>query len=206
LVSAITVAALLASCSNDPVQVAKAHHRNHFSPVQMDAPDWPADAFNEDKAKAQFVLANAAKDKSDWAAARQASETGLALWPVDIEGWETLMAVCDAQNDIACSHYATFYHAKLIALNGLPMRVATLSFETVADNEVGTKVDNFTYDSKTLEMATRLWAFCGQRDAIRDRNAEPTEASFDETYPYVPMLIVIGVGAGVLTGIKSVAK
>lgn len=206
LVTAITVAALLSACANDQVQVAKVHHRNHFSPAEMEAPDWPADAFDESRAKAQFAAAKSAADRKDWAAARQAAEAGLAQWPVDIEGWESLIAACEAQGDEDCSHYATFFHAKLLSLNGLPMRVATLSFQTVADNEVGTKVDNFRYDRKTLEMATRLWAFCGQRDAIRDRTAEPTEASFDEAYPYVPMLIVIGVGAAVLTGIKSVAK
>jgi len=206
LVTAMAVAALLTGCANDQVQVAKVHHRNHFSPPEMDAPDWPADAFDEAKAKAQLALAKSAADKGDWAHARQSAEAGLALWPVDIDGWETLISACDAQGDEECTRYATFFHAKLLTLNGLPMRVATLSFQTVADNEVGTKVDNFRYDRKTLEMATRLWAFCGQRDAIRDRNAEPTEASFDEAYPYVPMLIVIGVGAGILTEIKSVAK
>jgi hypothetical protein len=188
------------------VEVAKSHHRNHFSPIQEDAPNWPADAFDESKAKVQFATALAAKEKGDWSRSRQAAEAGLALWPVDLEGWETLIVVCQAQGDDACSHYATFFHAKLLTLNGLPMRVATLSFETVADNQIGAKVDNFTYDQKTLDMATRLWAYCGQRDAIRDRTAEPTEASFDEAYPYIPMLIVIGVGAGILTEIKSIAK
>lgn len=202
----MTVAALLSACADDQTQVAKVHHRTHFSPPGMAAPEWPADAFDESRAKAQLAAARAAADKGDWAAARQGAEAGLALWPVDIDGWETLIAACGAQGDEDCKNYAAFFHAKLMTLNGLPMRVATLSFQTVADNEVGTKVDNFRYDQKTLEMATRLWAFCGQRDAIRDRNSEPTEASFDEAYPYVPMLIVIGVGAGILTGIKSVAK
>jgi hypothetical protein len=206
LVTAITVTALLAGCASDQTQVAKVHHRNHFSPLGMDAPDWPADAFDETKARAQFAAAKNAADKKDWAASRQAAEAGLALWPVEIEGWESLINACTEQNDEECARYATFFHAKLLTLNGLPMRVATLGFQTVADNEVGAKTDNFRYDQKTLDMATRLWAFCGQRDAIRDRNAEPTEASFDEAYPYVPMLIVIGVGAGILTGIKSVAK
>ena len=77
-------------------------------------------------AKAQFALAKSAADRGDWANARQAAEAGLTLWPVDIEGWETLMAACDAQGDEDCSHYATFFHAKLLTLNGLPMRVATL--------------------------------------------------------------------------------
>ena len=206
LVTAITVTALLAGCANDRTQVAKVHHRTHFSPTGMDAPDWPADAFDESRAKTQFAAAKSAVDKHDWVNARQAAEAGLALWPVDVEGWESLIAACDGQGDEDCSRYATFFHAKLLTLNGLPMRVATLSFQNVADNEVGTKADNFRYDQKTLDMATRLWAFCGQRDAIRDRNAEPTEASFDDAYPYVPMLIVIGVGAGILTEIKSVAK
>ena len=205
-VTAVTAAAFLTGCANDQVQVAKVHHRNHFSPPGEPAPSWPADAFDEAKAKTLFAAAKAAQEQADWAAARRAAEAGLDLWPVDIEGWETLMAACDAQEDAACSHYATFFHAKLISLNGLPMRVATLGFQTIADNEVGTKVDTFTYDRKTLEMATRLWAFCGQRDAIKDRDSEPTEAGLDEQYPYVPMLIVIGVGAGILTGIKSVAK
>jgi hypothetical protein len=206
LVSAVMAVALLAGCGNDQVEVAKVHHRTHFSPPYVPPPLWPSDVFDEAKAKAQFDLARAARDKGEWTEARAAAEAGLALWPVEIEGWETLMAACDAQEDVACQHYADFYHAKLLALNGLPMRAAALGFETVAENEVGQHVDNFTYDKKTLDMATRLWVFCTQHDSVRNPTAEPTEASLDEDYPYVPALLVIGVGAGILTGIKSVAK
>ncbi len=206
LVTAVTALALLSGCNNDPVEIAKVHHRNHFSPPEVPPPLWPADIFDEAKAKAQFDIARAARDKEDWTQARAAAEAGLALWPIDLEAWETLMAACDAQDDLACQHYATFYHAKLIALNGLPMRAATLGFQTISENEVGQHTDNFTYDRKTLDMATRLWVFCSQHDTIRHPTDEPTEEAFDEAYPYVPVLIVIGVGAGVLTGIKSVAK
>jgi len=206
LISMVTVVALLVGCSDQPVEIAKAHHRTHFSPPQVPPPLWPGDNFDETRARAQFDLANAAKAKGDWSHAREAAEAGLALWPIDIEGWETLLAACDAQSDVACQHYATFFHAKLIGLNGLPMRSATLGFQNVAENEVGQHVDNFVYDQKTLDMATRLWVFCDQHDTIRHPTDEPTEQAFDETYPYVPVLLVVGVGAGLLTGIKSVAK
>ena len=206
LVSAVMAIALLAGCNNDPVQVAKVHHRNHFSPPYVPPPLWPSDVFDQAKAQTQFDAARAARDKGDWTQARAAAEAGLALWPVDIDGWEILMAACDAQDDVACQHYAGFYHAKLLALNGLPMRAAALGFETVAENDVGQHADNFTYDKKTLDMATRLWVFCTQHDSVHNPTEEPTEQSFDEAYPYVPVLLVVGLGAGVLTGIKSVAK
>ena len=205
LISAVTAVALLTGC-NDQVEIAKVHHRTHFSPPEVPPPLWPADVFNEAKAKDQFVIALTAKDKQDWAQARAAAEAGLALWPVDIDGWEILIAACEAQDDVACQHYATFFHAKLLALNGLPMRSATLGFQNVAENQIGQHTDNFTYDKRTLDMATRLWVFCSQHDTIRHPTDEPTEQSFDQTYPYVPVLLVIGVGAGVLTAIKSVAK
>jgi len=204
-ISALTAVALLSACS-DRVEIAKVHHHKHFSPPEVLPPLWPSDRFDEARARSQFETALIAKDKGDWARARDAAEAGLALWPIDIEGWETLLAACDAQADIACQHYATFFHAKLVGLNGLPMRAATLGFQTVAENEVGQHVDNFVYDQKTLDMATRLWVFCSQHDTIRHPTDEPTEPAFDETYPYVPVLIVIGVGAGVLTAVKSVAK
>lgn len=206
LISMVTVVALLSGCSNQPVEVAKAHHRKHFSPPEVLPPLWPSENFDEARAKTQFDLAAAAKDRQNWTRAREAAEAGLALWPIDIEGWETLQAACDAQADVACQHYATFFHAKLIGLNGLPMRAATLGFQNVAENEVGQHVDNFVYDKKTLDMATRLWVFCSQHDTIRHPTDEPTEQAFDETYPYVPVLLVIGAGAVVLTAVKSVAK
>ena len=205
LISAVTAVALLSGC-NDTVEVAKVHHRNHFSPPQVPPPLWPADVFDEAKAKDQFVAAFEARDRGDWTKARAAAEAGLALWPVDIDGWEVLMAACDEQADVACQKYASFFHAKLLALNGLPMRAATLGFQNVAENQVGQHTDNFTYDKKTLDMATRLWVFCSQHDTIRHPTDEPMEQTFDQTYPYVPVLLVIGVGAGVLTAIKSVAK
>ena len=204
LISAVTAVALLSGCSDQPVEIAKAHHRSHFSPPEVPPPLWPADVFDQAKAKDQFVAALGAKD--NWVKARAAAEAGLALWPVDIDGWEILIAACDAQEDAACQHYANFFHAKLIGLNGLPMRTATLGFQNISENEVGQHTDNFTYDRKTLDMATRLWVFCSQHDTIRHPTDEPTEEAFDQTYPYVPVLIVIGVGAGILTGIKSVAK
>jgi hypothetical protein len=208
LISALTAIALLSGCSDDPVPIARVHHRNHFSPPQVPPPLWPGETFDEARAKEQFDVARAAKDKGDWTHARAAAEAGLALWPVDLGGWETLQAACNAQEDLACQHYADFFHAKLTSLNGLPMRSATLGFQNVADNEVGQKTDNFVYDQKTLDMATRLWVFCDQHDIVRhpDENHEPTEEAFDQVYPYVPVLIVIGVGAGVLTAVKEVAK
>ena len=206
LVTAVTAVALLSGCNNQPVEIAKVHHRSHFSPPEVPAPLWPADVFDQSRAKDRFVAALTARDRQDWAKARDAAEAGLKLWPVDIDGWEILIAACEAQGDESCLRYATFFHAKLLGLNGLPMRTATLGFQNVAENEVGQHTDNFTYDRKTLDMATRLWVFCSQHDTIRHPTDEPTEQAFDETYPYVPVLLVIGVGAGVLTTLKSVAK
>jgi hypothetical protein len=142
----------------------------------------------------------------DLLAARRSTEAGLALWPVAIEGWEQLMEICAQQNDEDCRRYATFYHAKLVMLNGLPTRTAALGFETVAGNPVGTKVDNTVYDQRMLDMATRLWVFCSTDDPSHSKAPEPLEPSFSEAYPYAPALLVIGIGAGILTGIKGIAN
>jgi hypothetical protein len=57
-----------------------------------------------------------------------------------------------------------------------------------------------------LDMATRLWVFCSREDPSRATAPEPTETSFVEAYPYAPTLLVIGIAAGLLTGIKAVAN
>jgi len=204
IVSVLIAAMGLAACADrQPVTVA--HHRHHVSPPAVEPPSFPDGSFNQAEAATALANGGAALKQGNLAAARSATETSLALWPVAIEGWEQLIDICGRQDDQGCKTYATFYHAKLVMLNGQPMRAAAMGFETVAANPVGAKGDNFIYDQKTLDMATRLWAFCSKEDPANSRAPEPTEASFNETYPYAPALLVIGIGAGLLSGIKSVA-
>jgi len=205
IVTLLVTASLLAACA-DRQPVAEAHHRKHFSPPAVEPPSFPDNSFNQKDAAVALAAGAAALNKGDLAAARKSTDNALALWPVAIEGWEQLSDICGRQNDEDCKHYADFYHAKLVVLNGLPMRTAALGFETVAGNKVGAKVDNFTYDQKTLDMANRLWAFCSTEDPANSKGPEPTEATFNETYPYAPALLVIGIGAGLLAGIKSIAN
>ena len=199
-------ALLLAGCADQQVTVAKAHHRTHVSPPAVEPPAWPADSFDQAKADAALNAARQARLQGDPAAARLAAETALAAWPVTIDAWEELILDCRALADSQCQQYATFFHAKLLELSGLPMRAAALGFETMAENPEGTKIDNTIYDRRTLDMAERLWVFCHQKDPVRDKGGEPTQESFDEAYPYAPALAVIGVGAGLLSGIKAVAN
>jgi type II secretory pathway pseudopilin PulG len=202
----LAAALLMAGCAEQQVTVAKAHHRNHVSPPAVEPPEWPADSFDQAKAEAALAAARQAREQGDAAAARLSAEAALASWPVTIEAWEELRLDCQAQGDSECQHYANFFHAKLLMLSGLPMRAASLGFETIAENPEGTKVENTVYDRRTLDMAERLWVFCHQKDPVRPKNGEPMQESFDDAYPYVPALVVIGVGAGLLSGIKAIAN
>jgi hypothetical protein len=197
---------LLSGCANEQVSVARVHHRNRVSPAAVSPPDYPADAFDQAKAAELLLASQRAREQGDLAGARQTLESALALWPVATEGWEALMEICKAQQDSGCQAYARFFHAKLLMLSGLPMRAASMGFETVAENPEGTKVDSLVYDRRLLAMAERLWVFCSKEDPSHAKAAEPTEPSFYESYPYAPALLVIGIGAGILTGINAVAK
>jgi hypothetical protein len=204
IVSLLVAASLLSACADrQPVTVA--HHRKHVSPPAVEPPSFPAGSFNEKDAAVALGAGAESLKKGNLAAARKSTEDALALWPVATEGWGQLSDICNQQNDVDCKHYADFYLAKLVLLEGLPMRTAALGFETVAGNQVGTKADNFVYDQRTLDMANRLWAFCSSDDPANSKAPEPTEATFNEAYPYAPALLVIGIGAGLLAGIKSVA-
>jgi hypothetical protein len=194
----------LSACADQPVTVA--HHRKHVSPPAVEPPTLPADSFDQATAAARLAAGQAALRRGDLPAARQATEAGLSLWPVAIEGWEQLIDICRQQGDGDCERYAIFFHAKLLVLNGLPMRAAALGFATVADNKEGAKVDNTVYDRRMLDMATRLWVFCSREDPAHSGAPEPTETSFNESYPYMPALLVIGIGAGLLTAIKGAAN
>jgi len=202
----VLVAALGLSACTDEVPVAKLHHRTHVSPPAVEPPVLPAGSFDEGLAAQRLQDGKIALQRADLPVARSATEAALALWPVAIEAWEQLIEVCQQQGDDSCRRYATFYHAKLVMLNGLPMRAAALGFETVAANPPGAKVDDMVYDQRMLDMATRLWVFCSREDPSHATAAEPTESTFDEAYPYVPALLVIGLAAGLLTGIKAVAN
>ncbi len=202
----VLAAMLLSACADEPVTVAHAHHRNHVSPPQVAPPSLPADSFDQAKAEASLAVAVAARQQGDWPAARAAAEASLAWWPVSITAWEELIAACDALHDAEGERYARFFHAKLLVLNGLPMRVASLGFQTVAENPPGSRSDSVTYDHRTLMMAARLWVFCSKDDPAKSGAPEPVQESFDDAYPYAPALLVIGIGAGLLTGIKSLAN
>jgi hypothetical protein len=204
-IAILVVAALgLSACADQPVTVA--HHRKHVSPPAVEPPVWPADSFNQANAALALNAGAAARKAGKLVDARRATEEALALWPVAIEGWEQLIEICRQQDDEECRRYAGFFHAKLVVLAGLPMRAAALGFETVAANKPGTKVDNTVYDQRMLDMATRLWVFCSKEDPANAKAPEPTEPGFNEAYPYAPALLVIGIGAGLLTGIKSIAN
>ena len=201
----LVIAGLLTACAQEqPVTVV--HHRQHVSPTMVAAPEWPADSFDQKIAAAKIVEGKQALDRGDLNSARAASEQALALWPVAIEGWEQLIDICGRQDDQECLFYAKFYQAKLVMLNGLPMRSAALGFQTVAENEEGGKAEGRTYDRKTLDMATRLWVFCSREDPAHSKAPEPTEPDFMDSYPYVPVILVIGIGAGLLTAVKGVAN
>ena len=200
------IAALGLSACADQQPVTVAHHRKHVSPPAVPAPVWPPDSFDQAGAAAALKAGEAALKKGDLAGARAATDQGLALWPVAIEGWEQLIEICRQQEDEECRRAAVFFHAKLVVLDGLPMRTAELSFATVASNKPGTRVDNTVYDQRMLDMATRLWVFCSKEDPANSKAPEPTEASFNERYPYAPALLVIGIGAGLLSGVKGIAN
>jgi hypothetical protein len=202
----VLVAALGLSACADEVPVAKLHHRTHVSPPFVEPPVLPAGSFDQARAAQRLLDGKEALQRGDLGAAQAATEQALASWPVAIEGWEQLIELCQRQDDQSCRRYATFYHAKLVMLNGLPMRAAALGFESVAANPPGTKVDDTVYDQRMLDMATRLWVFCSREDPSRATAPEPTETSFVEAYPYAPTLLVIGIAAGLLTGIKAVAN
>ena len=206
IVACLLASALLAGCADNKVPVAEAHHRKHVSPMQVEPPSWPADSFDETRAKTAFDQASAAQAKGDLASARQADEQSLSLWPVSREAWDLLSALCTAQGDADCQRYAGFYRAKLDMIDGLPMHAATLGFQTVSEAPIGSRIDSQVYDQRMHDMAVRLWVFCSQHDAVRNRNAEPVEESLDQTYPYIPAIAIIGAVAGILSGIKALAN
>jgi hypothetical protein len=199
------LASVLTACA-DPQPVTVAHHHRHVSPPMVQPPNWPQDSFDRAQAQTALERGKAALERQDLTAARAATETALARWPVATEAWAQLAQICDQQNDPSCRFYAQFYLAKLVMLDGLPMRAAALGFATVADHEVGEHVDNAVYDQRMLDMATRLWVFCWREDPAHANGPEPLEPSFSEAYPYAPALLLIGIGAGVLSGVKAIAN
>ena len=194
--TALTALALLGGCAETlPARVKAAHHR--VSPPAVAPPPMAADAFDHARERQDLAAATAA---------RAAAETAVAAWPVDIAAWEELEADCQALGDHSCQQYAAFFRAKLEYTSNLPVRVATLGFQTIAETPVGTRVDSMVYDQATIDMAQRLWTFCYRVDTVRTHSDTPPEESFSEKYPYAPALAVVGVGAGILSGIKSLAN
>jgi hypothetical protein len=204
IVTLLVAALVLSACAEEPVTVA--HHRKHVSPPPVEPPVLADPAFDQAEAGSRLAEGQAALQRGDLAQARRATDSALALWPVAIEGWRQLIEICKRQGDGECERYGVFFQAKLEMLEGLPMRTASLGFAAVADNKVGTRVDNGVYDQRMLDMASRLWVFCSKEDPAHSRAPEPTESSFNETYPYAPALLVIGIGAGLISGAKALAN
>lgn len=204
IVTLLVAALLLSACAEEPVTVV--HHRKHVSPPPVEPPQLADANFDQTESGNRLSAGQAALQRGDLPEARRATESALALWPVAIEGWEQLIDICKRQGDAECERYGVFFHAKLEMLQGLPMRSAALGFATIADNKVGTRVDNSVYDQRMLDMATRLWVFCSKEDPAHAKASEPTESSFNENYPYAPALLVIGIGAGLISGAKALAN
>jgi hypothetical protein len=206
IISMLTAAALLAGCAETPPPaVAQSKHR-HVSPAPVEPPAFPPDSFDQARSGGDLAAAIAARQAGDPAAARARAEAALEAWPVELAAWEELETDCRLLADRSCEQYAAFFHAKIAFTAELPVRVATLGFQTIAENPVGTKTEAMVYDDSTIAMARRLWAFSARRDPSRMHSDSPVEESFSEKYPYAPALLVIGVGAGLLSGIKALAN
>jgi len=117
-----------------------------------------------------------------------------------------LRAVCQAADDTPCLNYAGFFLTKVDFAATLPPRAASLGFETVAEKEPGSQSGPLVHDARSLAMARRLWIFYGRDDPLANGRAVPADQeTFSERYPYATAVIAIGIGAAVITGLKSAA-
>jgi hypothetical protein len=196
--------AMLSACADEPAEnVADAGPRHHASPPTVPAPELPAGSFDRDRAKAALTAAVAARQANQMPEARQQAEAAINAWPADPDAWKTLAEICQTAGDQTCHHQADFFQAKVDYANTLPPRAAVLGFQTIAEQPVGSAGTGITYDRKSLDAATRLWAFYNTQDTRKNGREAPTEMTFMEQYPYGPAALFAGTVAGALTAIKS---
>jgi hypothetical protein len=203
----LSAAAILSACADAPPEkVANTNPRRHESPLSIPAPILPEGSFDRDRGQAALIAARANRQAGQLPEARQQAEASINAWPADPDAWQTLADICLAIGDQTCRHQADFFRAKVDYANTLPTRAAVLGFQTIAEEPVGATGTGITYDRKSLDAATRLWAFYDAQDTRKNSRDAPLEPSFSEEYPYVPMAIIGGTIAGALTIIKSVAN
>jgi hypothetical protein len=204
-VAALSAVAMLSACADTPPPVAAASR--HVSPAAVPAPVLPGGSFDRDHAKESLSAALAARQAGQLPEARRLAEAAVEAWPADLDAWAALADICQASGDQSCRRQADFFKAKVEYANTLPARAAVLGFQTIAEEPVGTTGSAITYDRKSLDTATRIWAFYDAQDTHRDGREMPaaTEPPFSEEYPYLPAILVGGVIAGVLTEAKSLS-
>lgn len=201
----LCVTALLSACADAPPPKVAAQSR-HVSPTSVPAPMLPEGSFDRDRAQASLTAAGAARQAGQLPEARRLAEAAVDAWPADLAAWAALADVCQAAGDQTCRHQADFFRAKVEYANTLPPRAAVLGFQTIAEEPVGTAGSAITYDRKSLDTATRLWAFYNVEDTKKNDRDMPAEPSFSDEYPYGAALLAGGVIAGVLTMAKSAAN
>lgn len=201
----LSIAAMLSACADEPPSKVATAQRSHVSPPSVPAPVLPEGSFDHARAQDSLSAALAARQAGQLAEARRLAEAAVDAWPADLAAWAALADICQAAGDQTCRHQADFFRAKVEYANTLPTRAAVLGFQTIAEEPVGTAGSAITYDRKSLDTATRLWAFYNVQDTWKDGRDMPTEPSFSEQYPYGPALLVGGIVAGVLTAAKSAA-
>lgn len=206
-VAAASALALLSGCATGGEQTGKPLRQSkRVSPAPVEAPTLPPGTFDQAKERSELAAAQAARQAGDASKARQLAEEATNHWPGDAAAWDELKTDCQATGDTECADYAAFFRAKIDYVKPLPAKAAQLGFQSLAEEPAGPKSEGFTYDERTVETARRLWAFYHLQDTARASLDKPVdEETFSEKYPYAPALLVIGIGAGVLTGIKSLA-
>ncbi len=198
--------AMLSACADAPPEKLTSIQGRHVSPAAVPAPVLPEGSFDRERARASLAAATAARQAGQLPEARHLAEAAVDAWPADLDSWQALADICQAAGDQTCRHQADFFRAKVDYANTLPTRVAVLGFQTIAEEPVGTAGSAFTYDRKSLETATRLWAFYNVQDNRGNQPAAPTEPSFTDKYPYASAVLAVGVVAGLLTAANSFAS
>jgi hypothetical protein len=197
------VAALLAG-GGQPAWAQQAGRRP--SPAPVAPPSVPPGTFDQAKEQSELAAAQAARAAGNAGQARPLAEAAIGHWPGDAGAWGELAADCQALKDDTCRQRAAFFQAKVDYVNSLPARVAVLGFQNLAEEPVGTSTTGIVYDQQVIDTARLLWAFYNTRDAMLAQREAPPEPSFADEYPLVPMTLVVGVVAGLLTGAKSLAN
>ncbi len=204
-VAGLGVVAMLSACADAPPPKVAAASGRHVSPASVPAPVLPEGSFDRDRAKQALTAALAARQAGQLPEARRLAEAAVDAWPADLDAWAALADICQAADDQNCRRQADFFKAKVDYANTLPARSAVLGFQTIAEEPVGTAGSAITYDRKSLDTASRLWAFYNVQDLRQDGRQVPPGPSFSEEYPYLPAILVVGVIAGVLTTANSMA-